>query len=66
MAMEASAPAAPARPPPPPPPPPAAVLRGHRADVQCLALLPRRLSALARGGAATLEGTGMDLLLASG
>jgi hypothetical protein len=43
------------------------VLRGHRSDVQCLAVLPRRLSALARGGAAAaLEGTGMDLLLASG
>jgi hypothetical protein len=52
----------------PPSPPPAAVLRGHRADVQCLATLPRGLSARARalGGAAALEGTGMDLLLASG
>lgn len=60
--------APPTAPPPPPPPPPAAVLRGHRADVQCVAVLPRRLSALARGGAgaAALEGSAMDLLLASG
>jgi hypothetical protein len=52
-------------PPPPPPPSPAAVLRGHRADVQCLAVLPGLLSALARGGVED-GATGMDLLLASG
>jgi hypothetical protein len=60
--------APPAPPALPPSPAPRAVLRGHRADVQCLAALPRELSARARalGGSAALEGTGMDLLLASG